>query len=179
MRDDDRDAMDGFDYIAADGKAMNAHAGALVLPEKLMHDAMTGELSVIAVRLIQAAFGARDDCAGAGSNLLIQCVRTETLIGVRMIFVDAAPQIFPLLGNIGRTRRNAERPTPGMHRRSLSRRQLDVLQMIARGKSNKCNARTLGITPETVKTHVKNIFSKLKTRTRAQAVASAEAMGFL
>jgi len=171
MRDDDRDAMDGFDYIAADGKAMNAHAGALVLPEKLMHDAMTGELSVIAVRLIQAAFGARDDCAGAGSNLLIQCVRTETLIGVRMIFVDAAPQIFPLLGNIGRTR--------GMHRRSLSRRQLDVLQMIARGKSNKCIARTLGITPETVKTHVKNIFSKLKTRTRAQAVASAEAMGFL
>jgi Bacterial regulatory proteins, luxR family len=35
---------------------------------------------------------------------------------------------------------------------------------------NKCIARSLGIAPETVKTHVKAIFGKLKARTRAQAV---------
>jgi LuxR family transcriptional regulator, maltose regulon positive regulatory protein len=45
--------------------------------------------------------------------------------------------------------------------------------------SNKCIARSLGITPETVKTHVKSIFIKLKARTRAQAVARAEAIGSL
>ena len=40
--------------------------------------------------------------------------------------------------------------------------------MIARGMSNKCIARSLGIAPETVKTHAKGILSKLEARTRAQ-----------
>lgn len=51
--------------------------------------------------------------------------------------------------------------------------------MIARGMSNKCIARSLGIAPETVKTHAKGILSKLKARTRAQAVARAETIGLL
>jgi LuxR family transcriptional regulator, maltose regulon positive regulatory protein len=63
--------------------------------------------------------------------------------------------------------------------RPLSRREIGVLQMIADGMSNKGIARSLGITPETVKSHAKSIFVKLATRTRAQAVARAEAIGFL
>jgi LuxR family maltose regulon positive regulatory protein len=63
--------------------------------------------------------------------------------------------------------------------RALSRRETCVLQMIAHGMSNKRIAQSLGITPETVKSHAKSIFVKLATRTRAQAVARAEAIGFL
>jgi LuxR family maltose regulon positive regulatory protein len=61
----------------------------------------------------------------------------------------------------------------------LSRRETGILQMIARGMSNKQIAQSLGIAPETVKSHAKSIFIKLATRTRAQAVARAEAIGFL
>jgi len=64
-------------------------------------------------------------------------------------------------------------------RRSLSRRETGVLRMIAHGMSNKRIAKSLGITPETVKSHAKNIFVKLAARTRAQAVARAEATGLL
>jgi LuxR family maltose regulon positive regulatory protein len=63
--------------------------------------------------------------------------------------------------------------------RPLSRREIGILQMIADGMSNKRIARSLGIAPETVKSHAKSIFVKLATRTRAQAVARAEAIGFL
>ena len=63
--------------------------------------------------------------------------------------------------------------------RPLSRRETSVLRMISHGMSNKSIAQSLGITPETVKSHAKNIFVKLATRTRAQAVARAEAIGFL
>jgi LuxR family transcriptional regulator, maltose regulon positive regulatory protein len=63
--------------------------------------------------------------------------------------------------------------------RPLSRRETGILQMIAHGMSNKRIAQSLGITPETVKSHAKSIFVKLATRTRAQAVARAEAIGFL
>jgi LuxR family maltose regulon positive regulatory protein len=63
--------------------------------------------------------------------------------------------------------------------RPLSRRETGILRMISHGMSNKRIAQSLGITPETVKSHAKNIFVKLATRTRAQAVARAEAIGFL
>jgi hypothetical protein len=46
---------------AANGEAMYAHAGgALVLSKRLMREAMTSDLSVIAVQLVESACRARD-----------------------------------------------------------------------------------------------------------------------
>jgi ATP/maltotriose-dependent transcriptional regulator MalT len=59
---------------------------------------------------------------------------------------------------------------------SLSSRERNVLELIADGQSNKEIARTLGIAPETVKSHVKNIFVKLAVDKRAHAVARAQAL---
>jgi LuxR family maltose regulon positive regulatory protein len=55
----------------------------------------------------------------------------------------------------------------------LSPRERAILELIAQGQSNKEIARELGITPETVKSHVKNIFTKLEVDKRAKAVARA------
>jgi DNA-binding CsgD family transcriptional regulator/GAF domain-containing protein len=52
----------------------------------------------------------------------------------------------------------------------LTARQRDVLTMISQGLSNKHIARALEISPETVKSHVKNIFLKLEVSTRTEAV---------
>ena len=52
-----------------------------------------------------------------------------------------------------------------------------MLELIGEGQSNKEIARTLDITPETVKSHVKNIFTKLAVDTRAQAVTRAQTVG--
>lgn len=54
----------------------------------------------------------------------------------------------------------------------VSAREQEVLQLIGYGLSNKEIAQRLGIGPETVKTHIKRIFVKLKIEKRAQAVAS-------
>jgi NarL family two-component system response regulator LiaR len=51
----------------------------------------------------------------------------------------------------------------------LSRREVEVLSALARGRSNKEIANTLGIGEETVKTHVSNILSKLHLADRTQA----------
>jgi LuxR family maltose regulon positive regulatory protein len=61
----------------------------------------------------------------------------------------------------------------------LSLREGEVLGLIAQGRSNKEIARVLAITPETVKTHVKNIFKKFEVDKRAHAVARAQNLGFL
>jgi LuxR family maltose regulon positive regulatory protein len=60
---------------------------------------------------------------------------------------------------------------------SLSTREGDILKLIADGLSNKEIARNLAITPETVKSHVKHIFTKLNVEKRAQAVARAQMLG--
>jgi ATP/maltotriose-dependent transcriptional regulator MalT len=61
----------------------------------------------------------------------------------------------------------------------LSAREGDILNLIAKGLSNKEIARSLAIAPETVKSHVKNIFIKLNSEKRAQAVARAQSLGLV
>jgi LuxR family transcriptional regulator, maltose regulon positive regulatory protein len=60
---------------------------------------------------------------------------------------------------------------------SLSAREGDILKLIGEGLSNKEIARNLAITPETVKSHVKHIFTKLNVEKRAQAVSRAQTLG--
>jgi LuxR family transcriptional regulator, maltose regulon positive regulatory protein len=59
----------------------------------------------------------------------------------------------------------------------LSPRECDVLALLSEGQSNKDIARALTIAPETVKSHVKNIFAKLGVERRAQAVSRALSLG--
>src|SRR5258705_5006484 len=57
--------------------------------------------------------------------------------------------------------------------KSVSEREIDVLKLMAQGKSNKEIGSVLFISAGTVKSHVKNIFAKLNVSRRAEAVASA------
>jgi LuxR family maltose regulon positive regulatory protein len=61
----------------------------------------------------------------------------------------------------------------------LSAREGAILKLIAEGLSNKQIARNLAIAPETVKSHVKNLFVKLNADKRAQAVARAQSLGLV
>lgn len=70
-------------------------------------------------------------------------------------------------------------PAETAMRNALSPRESGILELIADGNSNKEIARVLGIGPETVKTHLKNIFIKLSVERRTQAVVQAEALGLL
>jgi LuxR family maltose regulon positive regulatory protein len=71
-----------------------------------------------------------------------------------------------------------ERPT-GRVSDMLTARERDVLAMISQGFANKRIARTLVISPETVKSHLKRIFSKLAVSTRTAAVSRAGSLGLL
>ncbi|WP_246107924.1 response regulator transcription factor [Saccharothrix saharensis] len=64
-------------------------------------------------------------------------------------------------------------------RRSLSRREYEVLQLIADGMENQAVANELYVSVETVRTHVKNILRKLRARDRTHAVSLAYQAGLL
>ena len=61
----------------------------------------------------------------------------------------------------------------------LSPRQIDVLKLIAEGKSNKQIAYELGLTEGTVKLHVTAILKLLNVYNRTGAVAAAKHVGIL
>ncbi|WP_421836764.1 response regulator [Novosphingobium sp.] len=62
---------------------------------------------------------------------------------------------------------------------ALSAREVEILQMIAGGQSNKQVAWRLGVAEETVKSNIKSIFSKLNVSDRTHAVTTAARRGII
>jgi len=61
----------------------------------------------------------------------------------------------------------------------LSERELEVLQYIAEGLTNREIADRLYISLNTVKVHARNIYGKVNVNNRTQAVARARELGIL
>jgi len=61
----------------------------------------------------------------------------------------------------------------------ISPRELTVLQEIAAGHSNKEIAQRLNVSPNTVKTHVAQLFEKLGAKRRTDAIAKARELGIV
>ena len=58
-------------------------------------------------------------------------------------------------------------------------REMDVLQLVAQGLSNREIAATLGLSINTVECHAKNIYRKLEVANRTQAIVRAQELGLL
>jgi len=61
----------------------------------------------------------------------------------------------------------------------ISERELEVLELLAAGRSNKEIAGRLGVSPNTVKTHVAKLFGKLEVNRRTEAIRRARELGML
>lgn len=62
---------------------------------------------------------------------------------------------------------------------ALTPREAQVLALLAEGMSNKAMAAALGISPETVKDYLENVFRKLEVRDRVSALRRATEMGLV
>lgn len=61
----------------------------------------------------------------------------------------------------------------------ISERELAVLRELAAGRSNKEAAQRLGVSPNTIKTHVARLFEKLGARRRTDAIARARELNLI
>ncbi|GGV19957.1 DNA-binding response regulator [Actinomadura cremea] len=110
--------------------------------------------------------------AGATGYLLKDAPREELFRAVEAAARGKAvlsPTVATRL--MGQMRRPASQP--------LSQRELDVLELIARGSTNREAARQLFISEATVKTHLLHAYAKLGVNDRAAAVAAAISRGYL
>jgi DNA-binding NarL/FixJ family response regulator len=110
--------------------------------------------------------------AGATGYLLKEAPRAELVRAVEAAACGQAvlsPTVATrLLGQV-------RKPTPA----PLSQRELEVLELIAQGSTNREAAKRLFISETTVKTHLLHVYAKLGVNDRAAAVAAAFSRGYL
>lgn len=107
--------------------------------------------------------------AGAQGYLLKDTTESEMVAAITA--VDAGKRYIP--------RHIAARLADRMLRADLTGRELQILEMLADGSTNKQIARSLDISDNTVRHHVNNIMGKLQVSDRTEAVAIAIRRGVL
>jgi DNA-binding NarL/FixJ family response regulator len=111
--------------------------------------------------------------AGATGYLLKDAPRDELIRAVRSAHAGQpvlAPSVAGTLIGLAGGDRNPE---------ALSPREIEVLRLVADGATNQVAARKLLISETTIKTHLLHIYTKLRVRDRASAVATAYKRGLL
>ena len=82
-----------------------------------------------------------------------------------------------LVDELGRLARQArERSSVGS---AITRREREILVLLADGFTTRQVGRRLGISPRTVETHVAKLYRKLAVSTRLQALARAASLGII
>ena len=87
--------------------------------------------------------------------------------------VDPAELIARVTRLVGRPRSNGDAASSGGKLESLTRRENEILDLLAEGFRQEEIADRLVISPKTVATHIQRILGKLEVRSRAQAVSIA------
>ncbi|WP_238007337.1 response regulator transcription factor [Dactylosporangium sp. AC04546] len=120
-------------------------------------------------------------CAGA-SGFLLKRTRPEQLIAAIHTVAAGESLLSPAVTRtvIDRmTRQPQPDPTAGRRLMELTPREREVLEAVARGRTNGEIAELLSVEESTVKTHVKRILAKLHLRDRVQAVILAYETGLV
>ena len=188
--------LKGIEGIKAVGSAGTAEAASLagqLLPDVVLLDVGDGELEELdAIARLAAAQpglpivalaseqGALPQALAFGASALLPvAVDPETLTAAlvasaRGLVSIPRQEIATLLPHDERIEPAVNAPTE-----SLTPRELEVLQLMARGLTNRQIARRLEISEHTVKFHAGAVLGKLNARSRAEAVARAIGLGWI
>jgi len=119
-------------------------------------------------------------CSGASGFLLKNAPPEDLITAIRIVAEGnalLAPSVTKRL-----IEEFAHRPIPSRWKDDiggLTEREVEVLRLVAKGKSNAEIASDLFVSEATVKTHVSNLFTKLNLRDRVQAVVFAYESGLV
>jgi DNA-binding CsgD family transcriptional regulator len=120
-----------------------------------------------------AAAGERD----VGIDSLVEAYRHFRKLGAKPL----AARVAAMLEELGEPidRRLGRRAAGELERGGLTRRELEILRLVAVGRTNSEIARELVLSPRTVEMHVRHTLAKLDCRSRTEATARAHTLGLV
>jgi DNA-binding NarL/FixJ family response regulator len=121
--------------------------------------------------------------AGAAGYVLKDASRREVVMAVRHVLGGESP-IDPklaaqLISRVSSMQAQPAEPAPVRRGDELTHREMEVLRLVAEGKTNAAIAQSLFVSLGTVKVHVERIINKLGVSDRTQAAVRAAELGFL
>jgi len=117
--------------------------------------------------------------AGASGFLLKRARPDEVVRAIRLLAAGDSLLFPAAIRALAARYAPAQTPADGLDAAGLTDREAEVLRLIAQGLSNAEIAAQLVVSPETVKTHVGHVLTKLDARDRTQAVIRAYETGFI
>ena len=193
------EAQGGFEVVGevADGVEVSRKAGELQPDVVLMDLSMPGPPSGTVIRQVRracpkarvlvltmhddAAYLASALSAGAAGYVVKKVADTELVLAVRAVhggrmFVDLTQTVSPARNPFAEAERiGEERQAP----KALSRREREVLQLLAQGYSNQQVAGQISVSVKTVETYRTRLRTKLGLKDRAELYRFAEESGLL
>jgi DNA-binding CsgD family transcriptional regulator len=147
-----------------------AHAARLLRAVELPFERAEVELRA---GIALAAAGERE----AALERLSHSYRTARKLGARPLATQAAREVAALGEPV--LRRLGPRAAADADGAGLSRRELEVVRLVAAGRKNREIASELFLSPRTVDMHVRNILRKLDCRSRVEAAGRARELGLV
>jgi DNA-binding NarL/FixJ family response regulator len=114
--------------------------------------------------------------AGASVYCIKSAEQGDLSSAIRQAFERS---IYLATGQLAESVAQAAEPKADAAARELTRRELEILQLVAEGHSNSQLARMLWVTEQTVKFHLSNIYRKLNVANRTEASRWAQVNGLL
>ncbi|MBB3258096.1 LuxR family maltose regulon positive regulatory protein [Paraburkholderia bannensis] len=179
-----REAADAFGAVHRELAARGVpwFAAQAAVPGALARHAAGHEEAALALLADALAYGQRNGLVrsfvdeGEGVVTLLSAIAQTParFADVSPWYLDELKSAFAGAAAGARSNRQkvAARPAASLAANNLSAREVEILDYVARGLSNKEIARALRVAPETIKWHLKNIFEKLNVNSRIQAVRS-------
>ncbi|MGH2784268.1 MAG: response regulator [Actinomycetota bacterium] len=119
--------------------------------------------------------------AGVGGFLTKDCALTELIEAARAVSrgetLIPRQMLGPLLARLIRRRRQQDEALTMIER--LTRREREILALLAQGADNQTIAQQLVISPETARTHIQKVLGKLRVHSRLEAAAFVMKHGLL
>jgi DNA-binding NarL/FixJ family response regulator len=121
----------------------------------------------------------REAMSAGADGYVLKCVEIKELVKIIKSFVEGKPAVSPYLMNLSLGPGHPGEMTSNGQGPPLTLREKEILRAVTEGKGNKEIADNLHISAETVKSHVKTIYRKLKVRNRIQAAKEAREKNLL
>ena len=134
------------------------------------------DTSVRWVVLVADESHALDAFTSGADAILLRDATTEVLAATVRAVVENLRVIAPQLADAIVSREPRPQPSESPN---LTRREMEVLRLVADGQPNKEIAFNLDISDHTVKFHVNSILTKLNARSRTEAVTHAARLGLI